>query len=119
MAALRDARGVKAVQLADQAGISRQHLSNIESGRRVATEDHTKALAEALGVAPEVLTGQTPIVRAIRDALGIGYEDLAQSAEVFDLAGIELGSVVPDDDTVTLIARRLGVPRSVVEPIAD
>jgi len=52
----RDDRGLTQQKLADQAGISKSYLSQIESGKRQGTVETLTAIARALDVPLDVLT---------------------------------------------------------------
>ncbi|MFC6883605.1 MULTISPECIES: helix-turn-helix domain-containing protein [Actinomadura] len=58
IAALRTARRLSQSQLAESAPVSLSLLRKIEQGSRPATDRALEALAEALGVVPEVLAGR-------------------------------------------------------------
>lgn len=59
---LRTRRRLTRNDLATKAGINKQTIYRIEAGRHAAIRASTiEALARALGVAPEVLTGQAPL----------------------------------------------------------
>lgn len=48
--AIRERSGLSVTQLSELSGVGRSHLANIEAGRRDASEQNIKALAEALKV---------------------------------------------------------------------
>lgn len=52
---LRVASGLSQEELANRAGLHRTYISSVERGHRNVTIESIFALAEALGVAPEVL----------------------------------------------------------------
>lgn len=104
--------------LATQAGLSKGYLSRVEHGDRQASPEATRAIANALGVIPEVLTGQFPPYRELRHTLSDGprFDELAALLEVDldELERIEIGMVVPTDIQVERMARRFGVPAEVL-----
>jgi DNA-binding XRE family transcriptional regulator len=53
---IREHRGMTQAQLAKEAGISRPYLTEIETGKKDGSIRAMKALAEALGVSPGILT---------------------------------------------------------------
>ena len=55
----REAAGKTSTELAEEIGISRRHLWNIESGTGSASRPVYKLLAAALGLKLEDLTGET------------------------------------------------------------
>jgi transcriptional regulator with XRE-family HTH domain len=116
--ALRQARGLRQDELAARADISTGYLSRIETGKRRAEAVKTKALAAALGVTPEILTGQRPAIHLLRETIGITAESLARDTglDVERLARIEHGSEIPDPDLIAVIANRLGVDPAAVRP---
>ncbi len=50
VAALRKWRGMKQIELAEQAGLSQSYLSDLESGRRKGAPESLRAIAKALDV---------------------------------------------------------------------
>lgn len=109
--ALRQARDMPLAELAATAGVSQGYLSYVERGRKTASQATTRALAAALDVAPEMITGQCPAIRALRQALGIAEVDLAAGAgvDIEEFARIERGIDTPSRDILARLARRLGV----------
>lgn len=97
--------------LADAASVSLGHLSHIENGRYRATEDVTNRLASALDVPVEVLTGQTPAVRHLADALEVSMDDLADAVgcDRARLRSVADGVAGPTPYEVQRLAVRLGV----------
>lgn len=116
--ALRVARGILAMDLAATAGISKSQLSHIEAGRGSGgPARHAPAIAAALGVAVEVLTGQTPPIAALREAERLDFGRLAHDLGITTdaLSRLETGADLPDRRLADAIARRLGVDRSVID----
>ena len=120
--AIRDARRLSAMQVvaATEAAGHRIHpstLSLIESGDRPG-KPHVHTLAAALNVDPEVLTGQRPALRVLRDAAGLSATALAAEVgvKVGDLARMESGALLPDPHVAQRLAARLAVPISVIAP---
>lgn len=58
---LRKAAGKTQESLADQAGVSPEHLSKIETARRLPSVETLLDLAEALGVEPAVILGRKTV----------------------------------------------------------
>lgn len=56
--ALREAKGLTVSWSASAAGINQPHLSNIEAGRRQASDDVIDALATVLGVPVQAIVVQ-------------------------------------------------------------
>lgn len=52
---MRERSKIRSMDLADAAGISASHLSNLETGTRWPTRTITLALADALGVLPSMI----------------------------------------------------------------
>ena len=52
---MRERSKIRSMDLADAAGISHSHLSNLESGKRWPSRATTVALAEALGILPSMI----------------------------------------------------------------
>lgn len=64
----RKKRGLTQAELADLAGVSRSHLTDIENGKKRAHEDHIRAIASALGIPPrELLPEDDPTWSALFD----------------------------------------------------
>lgn len=98
-------------EVAAQAGTIGNYVSRIETGTRRAEAHLTPRLAAALGVPAEILTGQLPAVRYIREHLGITVADLAYDTglPVGLVKRIEAGSELASPAALLLIANRLGV----------
>lgn len=118
--ALRIARGLRVLELADQAGIGRSHLAHIEAGRKQGTIAGP-AIASALDVELDVLTGRLPALAALRTAGNLTPERLAAEIGVTPtrLRRIETGIETPEPRLAELIARRLGVDVTVIRPAQD
>jgi transcriptional regulator with XRE-family HTH domain len=116
--ALRQARGLRQDELAARALISTGYLSRIETGKRRAEAPKTAAIAAALDVAPEVLTGQRPAIGILREALGLTLETLAHDTgiDVDRLARLELGAELLPATLQAVIANRLGVAPAALQP---
>jgi transcriptional regulator with XRE-family HTH domain len=116
--AIRQARGLRQDELAERAAISTGYLSRIETGKRRAEATKTGALAAALDVPPEVLTGQRPALEILREAAGITLEGLAHDTglDVDHLARIEHGSELLDAPHLDIVANRLGVDPAALQP---
>lgn len=116
---LRTLRGIRAMDLADAVGISKSAMSHIEAGRpgRGAAR-YATPLADRLGVDVEVLTGQKPVIAALRDAQHIPAAVLARDLGItpYRLRRLESGADLPDDRLCAVLARRLGVPATVIRP---
>ncbi len=116
---LRTLRGIRAMDLADAAGISKSAMSRIEAGRPGGgAARHAQALADQLDVDVEVLTGQKPVLAALRVAHGIVVDDMARDVGVTParLRRLESGAEHPDPPLAAVIARRLGVPAALIAP---
>lgn len=118
--ALRQARDMPLAELAAAAGVSQGYLSYVERGRKTASQATTRALAAALDVAPEMITGQFPPIRPLRCALGITEVDLAAGVGVGieEFARIELGINVAPNHILDRLARRLGVSRETLGDVS-
>jgi len=57
---LREKSGWSLTELAEKADISRSYISQIESGKSVPTQEKIIQFAEALGVLPSELFGESP-----------------------------------------------------------
>lgn len=119
--ALRTAQGLRLADLVDATGRSRGFLSNIENGRHGASTTTTLALADALHVTPDVLTGQIPPIEALRGFLGVTADNLAAAAgiTVGALARIERGTERAHPHELARLATRLGVDPAVLDATAD
>lgn len=109
--AFRHARDLTLQQLADRTDSHKGHVGHIETGSYRASVAHTAALAGALGVPTEALTGQIPPIRDLSAILGVARNDLAHAAGISTerMARIERGTERPHADELDAIARRLGV----------
>lgn len=109
--AIRHARGLRLGDLATITDKSKGHLSHVEGGRYRASPALTVKLAAALGVRPEILTGQRPALATLRILLGVDAGELAHDVgiTVEHLDALEGGLDRPLPDELTRIARRLGV----------
>jgi transcriptional regulator with XRE-family HTH domain len=116
--ALRQARGLRQDELATRAAISTGYLSRIETGKRRAEAAKTEAIAAALDVAPEVLTGQRPAIEILRESLGITLDTLAHDTglDVDRLARIERGAELLPAGLQAVVANRLGVAPTALQP---
>lgn len=115
--ALRVARDITAITLADTIGVDRHYLSHIECGRR-GGGIHAAAIAAAVGVHPDVITGRRPAIGELREAAGIDPGEFAASVGITRrrLTRLESGAETPPADLADRLARRLGVPVAVVTP---
>lgn len=67
----RNKHGLTQEVLADKAGISRSHLSEIESGKKRAHQDHLIKIADVLGISPrELLPEDDPLWGKLLDIAG-------------------------------------------------
>ncbi len=119
--ALREAHKLTLGELGQVANLSPSYLSRVEREQdKAASERATSALATALGVFPQELTGQWPPYRALRVAIcpSVAIEDFAESVvmSVEELTDIERGRIEPAPDVVARIALRLGVDVALLEP---
>lgn len=120
--AFRKARGLLLQDLADRVGtVSRGHLSHIENGRYRPTEPLTAALAQALDVPTEALTGQIPPIQQLRTILGVDPGDLASAAGITPerFARIERGTERLLPEELGWLAGRLGVDPAALSSAAD
>lgn len=109
--AVREALGKTLTDVAAAANLSKGYWSKIEAGQRRPEAEPTKRIAAALGVPPEVLTGQLPVIAILRDSAGIDPATFARDVGLTTgrLERIERGTERPHPDTLDLIATRLGV----------
>jgi transcriptional regulator with XRE-family HTH domain len=107
--ALRIAQGRQAVDLATAVGMDTAYLSRVEHGRRRPLAHWTPRLAKALGVPPEVLTGQRPVLPVLRELAGVTARQFAADTgiTVAHLADLEAGHELPDPALAAVLATRL------------
>jgi transcriptional regulator with XRE-family HTH domain len=104
-------------ELADHADITASYLSRIEHGTRAGIAQADR-IAIALDVPVAVLTGQLPAIETLRAAAGIDRDNLAHTVGITpgQLARIERGAELPDEDLIRVIANRLGVDPAALRP---
>lgn len=119
--AIRIARGLRSDTVAAAARISNGYLSNIEAGRRHPEAAKTAAIADALRVPVEVITGQKPAIATLREALGISTATFARDVglTLVRLDRIERGAEHPNRDLLAVIVTRLGVDPAALRPYID
>ena len=88
---LRENKGWSLTRLADEAGISRSYLAQIEYGESTPTAEKIYQLADALGVFPSELLGEHPEEKVVPESLRqfAEQEDL-EPQDIQMLAQIEL-----------------------------
>ena len=116
---IREARGLSLSDLAERAELSKGYVSRVEHGARLASVFATGVLADALDVAPEVLTGQFPPYRTLRHMQSdLRFDELAMllDVDVDELTRIELGAVEPTEAQLARMAKLYGVPAELLRP---
>jgi transcriptional regulator with XRE-family HTH domain len=115
--AIRQARQMRLDELAARADITASYLSRIEHGTRAGTAQ-AELIAAALDVPAAILTGQLSAIETLREAAGIDRDGLAHTAGITpaQLARIEQGAELPDENLIRVIANRLGVDPAALRP---
>ncbi len=117
--AIRQARGLTLAQVAAASGLHHSHLSRVERpGGRPGSGRTIDALALALDVAPDVLTGQLPPLAVLREARGITEQQMADALWVAPgvLYRIEVGAEPLTEPLILGAASRLGVDPDALRP---
>ena len=87
---LRGEKGMSQKDVADAVGMTQAAISQLESGRRVATPKTVKRLAEAIGVDIEELAGEDEgefeLKVLMRTAKGVSPVTLRRITELLELA---------------------------------
>lgn len=117
--AIRRARGLQQNEVADLADIHKGYLSRVEKGERFPLERVTQRIADALDVAPRVLTGQIPPYETLRKLEHLTVRDLAQRCGITttQLQRIEQGTDIPSPELAAILAARLGCDTQALLPV--
>lgn len=109
--AIRTAQGKTQSDVAAEAGIGDAYLSLVETGKRRASRYTTIRLADALGVAADVLSGQDPPIKVLREYAELTPAQLAADLGITtgELDRLEHGLAVPTAAVAGQLRRRLGL----------
>jgi transcriptional regulator with XRE-family HTH domain len=119
--AIRLAQGRTQKDVAAQAGVGDAYLSLVETGKRRASRYATIRLADALGVDADVLSGQTPPIRALREIANLAPWRLAADLGIntAKLDRLEHGLDTPSALVAERLCRRLGLDPGLWGPDPD
>lgn len=123
---IREEKNMSMSYLADKLKISKSTISRYESGKREPNIETLKKIASILDTSLEELLKDTPIslganIRKYRKLKGFSIKDLSLQIDkpISEIKEYEADKVMPDNDTINIIAVRLDVPVNTLTGISE